>query len=408
LFGIKLGLDNIANFLDKIDNPQNRFASIHIAGTNGKGSTAAFIESILRRAGYKTGIFTSPHLADYRERIRVDGQPISKKYITDFVKKYRHSLARDKITFFETCTALAFCYLASRRVDVGIIEVGLGGRLDATNTLRPILSVITDISYDHTNILGKTLTRIAYEKAGIVKPQTAVLTGLMPSEARREIDRVCSRRSAPLYSLRRSDFARNGRRFRFDYARPDLNLAGLESSLPGVHQIKNAALAVRAVELLNEIGYSIGPRAIRSGLKKTDWPGRFQIIKQRGKPVLILDVGHNPAGVKSIVDCFRELYPGRRADIVLGFVRNKNMADSVKHLKAIARRVEILRLNTHRSADPDEIKRYFGNNMDVNISASVVNSVRQLIDRATPDDIIIICGSHYAVGELMAKRHLIL
>jgi len=408
LFGIKLGLENIAKFLNRIGNPQDHFPAVHIAGTNGKGSSAVFIESILREAGYKTGIFTSPHLVDYRERIRVGGAQIEKKYIVDFVNKYRHLISRNKITFFETCTALAFSYFADKKVDVAIVEVGLGGRLDATSTLTPILSVITDISFDHVNILGNTLTRIAYEKAGIVKKGVPTVLGLMKPEPRAEIARVCRQRKAPLAYLRPSHFSRNGRPFRFDFDFDDRPIKNLDISLPGGHQVKNAALAVYVVQALKKSGLEIGRSHIRNGLKQAVWPGRFQIMKSHGKPTLILDVGHNPAGIKAMVDCFRTLYPGRRADIVIGFVKNKNLEISIRHIQKIASRVEVVRLNTHRTADPEEIASFFGPKKVVVISDSIVDSTRKLVDSSGHDDIIIVCGSHYAVGDFLANKSKIL
>jgi len=408
LFGIKLGLENITKFLNRIGNPQNNFRAVHIAGTNGKGSTAAFIESILREAGYKTGIFTSPHLVDYRERIRVDGRQIEKKYIVDFVKKYRHLISRNKITFFETCTALAFSYFADKKVDIAIVEVGLGGRLDATSTLTPIVSVITDISYDHINILGDTLKKIAYEKAGIVKKNVPTILGLMKPEPRTEIARVCRDRKSALDYLRPSHLGRNGRPFKFDYNNGGLSLNNLDSSLPGEHQVKNAALALRVVEALKPYGYQVGKRQYRRGLKKTEWPGRFQLIDTPGRPKIILDVGHNPAGIRALVDTFSKMYPGRKADIVIGFVRNKNLEKSIGYIQPITARAEVVRLNTHRTADPDEVASYFNRSKKVTISESVVDSTKKLVESARPDDIIIVCGSHYAVGDFVANKSKIL
>lgn len=406
LFGIKLGLDNITRFLDRLDHPQDKFRSVHIAGTNGKGSTAAYIESILRQAGYKTGIFTSPHLTDYRERIRVDGKQISRKYIIDFVSKYHSIISRQKITFFETCTALAFCYFADCKVDIAIVEVGLGGRLDATNTLVPVLSVITDISLDHTNILGDSLIKIAFEKAGIVKPGVPVLAGIMPGEPRKEIARVCREKRAPFIYLSKKDFPHNGNNakgnslFNFDYCHDGLILNRICSGLYGNHQIANSALSIRAVDLLKRVNFPVRKKDIRSGLKNVYWPGRFEIIKTKGKPTIIMDVGHNPSGIRAMVRCFKRLFPGQKADLVMGFVRNKKLDESVRYLESIAGRVEIVRLKTQRSADPDEIASYFKNSRLLNVSQSVIDSARKLIDLAGPDDKIIICGSHYAVGEL--------
>jgi len=407
-FGIKLGLENINRFLNAIGRPQDKFPSIHLAGTNGKGSTAAFIDSIMRQAGYKVGIFTSPHLVDFRERIRVNGKRISAQYITGFIKKYRGVIVRHRITFFEVCTALAFCHFADNKVDLAIIEVGLGGRLDATNTLLPKLSVITDISFDHTNILGTTLKKIAYEKAGIIKRDIPVLTGILPREANKEVARICNVRKSPRIRLMPNNFAMNGQPFDFEYNGDDYNINSLQASMPGAHQVKNAALAIRAVGYLNKDGFNVTKRNVTTGLKNTEWPGRFEILKTKGNPTVILDVGHNPAGVKATVNCFKRMYPGRKADLVMGFVRFKSLAEIVRTLQSIARRVEIARLNTYRATEPDEIARHFSKRIPVATSESLADSSRKLIQSAKSDDIVIVCGSHYAVGEFLTDKKRIL
>lgn len=408
-FGMKLGIENISRFLDSADNPHHKFKSVHIAGTNGKGSTAAYIDAIARKAGYKVGIFTSPHLADFRERIRLNGKKITKRFITEFINKHRARIEKDKITFFEVCTAMAFCYFAKNRVDLAVVEVGLGGRLDATNTLKPVLSIITDISYDHTNILGDTLSKIAWEKAGIVKRETPVVIGSMVPEPRREIIRVCRERGASYDYVRPSTIAANGHFGRFDYRNDGILMDRLKSSLPGRHQLKNAATAIRAVENLRTAGFEIGRGAIRSGLAETVWPGRFEVLCEKGRPTIVLDVGHNRAGVKAFADCFKERFPGRKARMVIGFVRFKNLIETVRHLFPIAESVEIAWLKTERSIDPEEIAELFPRNrFPVSISNSLTDSARRIINNSDRDDIVFIGGSHYAVGEFMENRTLIL
>jgi dihydrofolate synthase/folylpolyglutamate synthase len=289
-----------------------------------------------------------------------------------------------------------------------VIETGLGGRLDATNILRPVLSIITDISFDHTNVLGNTLGKIAFEKAGIVKNGVPVLVGLMKGEPRTEITRICRLRKAPIFYLGNADFDRNGQPFKFDYNHDGLNITRLQPSLPGNHQIANAALAISAARILGSSGFPIGKRPMREGLSQAVWPGRFQTIAAPGKPAVILDVGHNPAGIKAMVDCFRELYPGRRADFVIGFVRNKDLKKSIGYIRPIVGRVEVVRLSTHRTAEPEEVASYFGKRTPLSISESVAESSRKLVDSAAPDDIIIVCGSHFAVGDFLANQRKIL
>ena len=407
-FGIKLGLENITNFLKVIGSPQTRFPAIHIAGTNGKGSTASYLESILRQAGYKTGIFTSPHLFDFRERIRINGRKIDRQYVSDFIASYGKIIEDNGITFFELCTALAFSLFAEKKVDIAVTEVGLGGRLDATSTVQPILSIITDISFDHTNILGNTLKKIAFEKAGIIKSRVPVLVGLMKREPRDEIIRVGSEKGAPMEFLSRKSFSRDGALFNFNYHNSEFNLNCLRSPLPGKHQILNAALSIRAIELLRRHGYTISETDIREGIKATEWPGRFQKLRSASGRRFILDVGHNPSGIRAVVECFKEVYPGRKADLIAGFVKNKNLDKSIAHLRPLARRIEVVRLNTYRTTDPNEVASYFGTRRPISISDSVIKSAHRLMESARPKDIILVVGSHFLVGDFLANRRRIL
>ncbi|SYZ72792.1 conserved hypothetical protein [Candidatus Zixiibacteriota bacterium] len=408
LFGMKLGLENVAGFLDSLGNPQHNFRSIHIAGTNGKGSTAAYLDAVFRRAGYKTGLFTSPHLVDFRERIKIDGKKINEEYITAFVEKHRREISRRKITYFEVCTALAFSYFAERKVDMAIIEVGLGGRLDATNTILPELSIITDISYDHTHILGKTLRKIAFEKAGIIKKDIPVLMGLLPLSAEREILKVSRERSAPMVKLSKSNFSQIDKKFGFRYKHGGLILNNLHSSLPGEHQMGNAALSIRAIEMMRQRGFVISDRDIRESIEGTVWPGRFQIVKRPGYPTVILDVGHNPGGMKAMAKCFRALYPGRKAAVVVGMVQTKDLRKSLANLGPISSRLEITRLKTHRTVEPEAVAALFPKWRDkISVSQSLTRAARKLIAKGDSDDIVIVCGSHYGVGEFLENQDLI-
>ncbi len=405
IFGVKLGLENISRFLDYLGNPEKKFPSVHIAGTNGKGSTAAYLDSILRQAGYKTGIFTSPHLVDFTERIRVNASQVSEQYVTNFIEEHKKTISRYKITFFELCTALAFSYFADKKVDIAIIETGLGGRLDATNTLTPLLSIITDISYDHTHILGKTLRKIAFEKAGIIKKGVPILTGILPPSAAHEIDRIRRQKKSPLHRLMAKNFSEADKPFIFHFHHGNQDLRKLESSLPGKHQILNASLSIRALQILRASGFAVSLSHIREGLKKTVWPGRFQTLKQKGKPTVILDVGHNPAGFKAMMNCFKTLYPGRKADIIIGMVNFKDLKKSLACIPPIARKVAVTRLKTHRSAKPTDMARILrSKKAPVAISSSITSAAQKMINSAETDDIIIVCGSHYGVGEFIANQ----
>jgi dihydrofolate synthase/folylpolyglutamate synthase len=405
LFGMKLGLENISRFLDELGHPERKFPSVHIAGTNGKGSTSAYLDSILRQAGYKTGLFTSPHLVDFRERIKINGALIDEESIVNFVARHKKTISKNKITFFELCAALAFDYFAQKKVDIAVIETGLGGRLDATNTITPLLSIITDISYDHTHILGETIRKIAYEKAGIIKPGVPILVGPLPKAAEKEIDRVRRMRKSPLYSLAKSNFIKSSRPFIFHFRDGNLSLKNLESSLPGEHQIINASLAIKAISILKRRGYKISGRQIRDGLSHTVWPGRFQIIKQTGKPTVILEVGHNPAGMKAVFACYKKLFPTINPYIIIGMVALKDLKKSLVSVPKSAKQVITAPLKTRRTANPKDLAQILRRRkIPCQIAPSITSAARQLFRSTCPDDIIIICGSHYGVGEFIANK----
>ncbi|MEA3297700.1 MAG: folylpolyglutamate synthase/dihydrofolate synthase family protein, partial [candidate division Zixibacteria bacterium] len=323
-FGMKLGLENISQFLASIGSPQTKYETIHVAGTNGKGSSAAMLASILQAAGYKTGLFTSPHLVTLRERVRVNGRMISKPSLTAFVDRYRKELSRRKLSFFEVVTALALYYFERTRVDIAVIETGLGGRLDATNVLFPRLTITTDIGFDHVEILGFTLGKIAGEKAGIIKRSVPHLIGLIAPEAEAVITERCRKLRAPLHRLEQKNFVARPETGKLDFKWNGYRLHNLSPSLIGPHQIRNSALVVKAASILNETGLRIPREAVRKGLSHTQWPGRFQVIEQRGQPTLVLDVCHNVSGVRALVDSFKIRFPGRRACIITGFVKRKS------------------------------------------------------------------------------------
>jgi len=403
-FGMKLGLENISGFLSDIGSPQDRYPTIHLSGTNGKGSTAAMLASIIQKAGFKTGLFTSPHLVSLRERVRVDGRAIPERSVAAFIDRHRSELSRRKISFFELTAAMAFEHFARVSVDIAVIETGLGGRLDATNVLHPLLTITTDISRDHVEILGNSLSRIAWEKAGIVKEHTPHLIGLLPPPAVAMMRKVCRERHARLYTLSKRSFRSDPESARLSFNDADLHLDSLNLALPGEHQARNAALALRAVSICRKSGLRITKRAIRDGLAETSWPGRFQILKRNGLPTTVLDVGHNEKGVLTVVDTFRRRFPGRRAQIVTGFVKRKPHQAMVDALRKIAERFWLVPLATHRSIDLDELLATidFGE-----IPIRRMRSLRQAIDslarQIPPDDVVLVVGSHYLVGEYLEK-----
>lgn len=403
-FGMKLGLDNITEFLSDIGSPQNQYLTIHIAGTNGKGSTASMLASMLSAAGYKTGLFTSPHLVSLRERAKVNGRKISTRSVTGFVDRHRADLTRRKLSFFELVTAMALDHFRRSQVDIAVIETGLGGRLDATNVLAPILTIITDISRDHMEILGPGLSRIAREKAGIIKPSVPNLVGFLPAEAEQVIRSVCARRGAPFHRMKRSEFTVDLERMRLDFKSNGFAFRNLQPSLYGQHQMRNSALALKAVSLLQQAGLAVSKRAVYEGLASTNWPGRFQVIAGRNRPTHIFDVGHNVGGVQAFVESFQRRFPGKRSLIITGFVKKKEHQKMFDALSSIAGEYALVPLKSQRSVPLDELMEQTNwRGIKVRRFASLEAAYKKLLKQTASDDIISIIGSHYLVGEFFGK-----
>ena len=331
-----LKLDRMRALLARLGDPQKRLRIVHIAGTKGKGSTAALLASVLRRAGYRTGLFTSPHLCRVEERFQVDGAPITTDELTALLNDVYGAVAgapHPAITFFEAATAVGFLHFVRRRVDAAVVEVGLGGRFDSTNVCRPAVAVITSISLDHTKQLGDRVAQIAMEKAGIVKPGRPTLSGAAAPEARPVIERICRRRGSPLRQL--------GVDFHYDYEpgrvggeedrRPRVRVRTrsqawpwMELSLLGEHQAANAALAVACVEQLRAQGWTIPDAAVSSGLAGTVWPARMEVLGRQ--PLVVLDCAHNPASAEALVRTLLESFPPARRLLVFAGSSDKDLA----------------------------------------------------------------------------------
>ena len=352
-----LKLDRIRELLARLGNPHERYRTIHVAGTKGKGSTCAFIASCLRQLGLRVGLYTSPHLNSFRERIRVNDQLIEPETVAALAQQIKEA-ARDlpDITTFEATTAMGFLHFSNQNVDWAVIEVGLGGRLDATNVITPQVSVITSISYDHQHLLGDTLTSIATEKAGIIKSGVPVVTQSQVAEAMAVIERAARERSAPLTvigrdwrwvasppSLIKQSFEIKQVSLIRSKERPFVNdLEGwYEITLLGKHQIDNAVTAVAAIDVIrNELiatgAHEFGARAIRDGLRQTRWPGRFQIL--RADPPVVADGAHNVDSANKLAFTLAEVFPGRRWTFVFGTLKDKDAAGMIKALNPRARR----------------------------------------------------------------------
>ncbi len=404
-FGIKLGLDNITRLAEWLGNPQNTYRCVHVAGTNGKGSTASFMAAILQAAGWKVGLTTSPHLADYRERIRVNGKKIPREAIAEFIERHRKTIVRSEATFFEVTTALAFWYFARQKVDWAVLETGLGGRLDATNIVTPEISVITNISFEHTNLLGRTIYKIAGEKGGIIKPGVPVVTGVIDNGngAARRFREICAERQSPIFFHRPGGMARFSHNGRDALSIKTGVYAGITvtPSLLGPHQIENGYLAARAAAVLRSRGYRISKEAVRTGLSRNFWPARFMTVRE--KPTVIIDVAHNREGFGMLRETLTRQYPGRKFDFLISMVEKKKGPECLRMIEPLARTISTAPLRTARSDDPYYlISRLHPGKVPIRIYPDAVSACKDLLENSSRSDILVITGSHFLMGEIAA------
>lgn len=396
-FGILLGLENISNLLKQLGSPQKTFPVVHIAGSNGKGSTASFICEILHDAGLKTALYTSPHLNDFRERIRLDGAFVSKEAVIASTERIRRLYDPDRTTFFEFTTAVAFDCIAQFKPDMAVIEVGLGGRLDATNTVDPLVSVITDISREHEDYLGVGIKSVAGEKAGIIKSRVPLITGASRHEAREVILETARSLSAPVKEFGR-DFAgvRTGKDA-FTYRSPGLALEHLSLSMPGSHQIKNASIAIAVIEELMSTGRSIPEESIRKGIARTRFPGRFELVSKN--PDVIIDGAHTPEGMRLLKSTLRQVYPGVQPLVLLGMLRDKNYERLVKIIAPVAREIVCVAPQGSRALDPQELAELVTSlGVQATSAQSIPEGFAMLRGKAAPEDVILAAGSLYMIG----------
>ena len=329
MFTIKLGLTRVKKLAQVLGNPQEKFHVVHIAGTNGKGSTAAMITSILEQAGFKVGLYTSPHLNRFNERIKINGKNISNKDLEKQINLVRKIADKNKLepTYFEFTTALAFNYFAEKKIEFAVLETGMGGRLDATNIINPLVSVITTINFEHQQHLGDTLEKIANEKFGIVKEKTMVVSGIEQLELQVKLKKLCRQKNCGLiltpgrYTTELKKAALNKSTFNLFY--DNSTLSDLALPLAGEHQLKNAALAIAAVHALRQQSVKVSDMHIRQGLKKTVWPARFEIMQR--KPLVVLDAAHNPACFRELQKTLLDLLPDKNIVMVFGLSPDKQL-----------------------------------------------------------------------------------
>jgi len=398
-FGIKFGLSSTLDLLARLNLPYEQGEYLHIAGTNGKGSVAAMLSAILTRAGYPVGLYTSPHLVHFRERYRLGDREISEPRLLEIINQVRAAVDdSEPPTFFEFATAMAFLYFFQEKARPIILETGMGGRLDATNIVTPLVSVITNISLDHQDHLGEGLKTIAAEKAGIIKPGAPLVTGASQKGVLELLDRRCREVGAPMY-VRGRDFRARGRGGgRFDYHGPFQEFSNLVLHLTGRHQYGNAALALAAVELLNRSGLEVTAGAVREGLTETSWPGRLEQVSQ--DPRVLLDGAHNPAAARILAQTLKQFRGNGRLILVLGIMADKDVDTILARLLPLAQSVVFTRPQYFRAAEVEDLAaRAQKYHLQIFTAPQVAGAIRQAQNLAGPRDRIVVSGSLYTVGE---------
>lgn len=403
----KKDLHNTIAFCSALNNPQNEYKTIHIGGTNGKGSTSHMLAAILQKAGYKTGLYTSPHLKDFRERIRINGKMVSKKFVANFVKQQQPLIEKIEPSFFEVTVAMAFSYFAEENVDVAIIEVGLGGRLDSTNIIHPDLSIITNISLDHTNMLGNTLAEIASEKAGIIKQNTPVIIGEHHPETDPVFIKKAKEQNAVLTfaedelliasASTKSNLLQLNIQGIKDHSATDLSL-----DLTGNYQRKNIITVLQSIRTLKTIGYKIEDKAICEALKSvkklTGLQGRWQTLSKN--PLVICDTGHNKAGITEVVQNIQQT-PHEQLHMVIGMVKDKDITAVLSLLPQNAN-YYFCQPELERALPAQELAKQAAN---FNLKGQVFNSVSTALAeaklKAQPKDLIFVGGSTFVVAEII-------
>jgi len=398
-FGIKFGLTNISHLLASLNNPQRNVRCIHIAGTNGKGSTAAFLASILSKGGYKVGLYSSPHLTSFTERIKINNHEISKKDVTRLTILLRNKARKiDRITFFEFVTAMALQYFSEQKVDLSILEVGMGGRLDATNVVSPLISIITNISKEHEYYLGHSTLEIANEKAGIIKKKSVLITGATQTEVLFLFKERCQTLHTQFYQLGRDFFLKTIKQGHLNYRGIKFNLEGIKIGLLGNHQLNNAAIALAAVEILRSKRYHIGDKAIYQGLSKVNWPGRLEIVKN--SPLVILDGAHNPAAIKNLKKTLLKYFEYKKLILILGIMEDKDIKGMMKEIVPFAYKVILCKPHMDRAASIHTLSSVI---QDWKVKYHQIEEVKQAtiyaLSKARPNDLICVTGSLFTVGE---------
>lgn len=403
-FGMKPGLARISALLDALGNPHQGIRAVHLAGTNGKGSTAAFLSAIVAAGGYRVGLFTSPHLVRFTERIRINGAEIAEDAVTRLAERVL-AAAPPEATFFEIVTALALLHFAGESVDLVVLEAGMGGRMDATNVVSGILSVITPVSLDHCDYLGESVAEIAIEKAGVAKPGRPLVVSPQPSAALDVLRGCCAELGSPLY-LSGVDFSAFWADGGLAYRGLDVSLSGMKPGIPGRYQAVNAASALCAAELLNGLGFSLDGAACRRGIETACWPGRMELFGDA--PRFLLDGAHNAAGGEALAEALADISRDRLF-IVAGVMGDKDAEGILSPLLPLATRVFTVSPDLERAMPSAELASLCRERGADCIDAGPVAAGLSLAGNAAgPADLVLVCGSLFTVGEaravLLAER----
>jgi len=413
-FGSKLGLENISHLLKLLDNPHEKLKAIHVGGTNGKGSISAMVASILEAQGYRVGLFTSPYLQSFTERIKINGKPIGEEDVGRLAGRVKEKIDQmagqgyHHPTEFEIITAIGFMYFLEQAVDFVVLEVGLGGRLDATNVIRPLISVIASISLDHMDVLGNSIEEIAYEKAGIIKEGTPVVSYPQRTEALRVIAGVCRQRNSPLTVVRDNNI-----RVRYsgiDGQCFDLKFEGevlenLRINLLGRYQVLNAAVAVKTVMVLRDSGTKVTKRALYDGLTSTRWPGRAEVLPI--KPLVMLDGAHNEEGMIALKDVVDDFFSDREIILVLGILHDKEVGKMVDTIVPLVHTIVCTQPDNIRAMEAEQLANLIYDRLKRRCIA--IKDMDDAVDRALAlakdrdNAMVLVCGSLYLVGPVRKK-----
>ncbi len=400
-YGIKLGLDRIKYIVDKLGNPERRYRNIHVAGTNGKGTVCRLLSNILLEDGYHVGLYTSPHLYDIRERFIVDNKIIEEEKLLEvisIVKPVVDKLIQKKIypTYFEVTTAIAFQYFSMEDVDIAVIEVGMGGRFDATNIMTPMVSIITNISLDHQQFLGETIEEIAFEKAGVIKNGIPVITAA-DKKALKIIEKTVIEKNSPLRYTKKDYIRRISKNIDRQIFHIELERDyTIETSLLGRQQGENIAIVLAAIEELRKQGLKISDESIKNGIKKTNTPGRMELISR--KPLILLDGAHNIAGIKVLKENLMD-FNYDKLILVFGVLKDKNYSDMIDIISENADIIILTQPDTSRASPVNSIIKLIDETKKVYVTTKVRDAVDQALKVVGKKDMICITGSLYTVGE---------